>query len=121
MADDWLTKNFRRSEFACRCGCGFDEVDKRLPRILQQIRDHFRVPVRVTSACRCEKHNAAVGGSPRSQHLLGEAADIVVSGVPPSQVADYIDEQWLHTLGLGRYATFTHIDVRRGRARWDLS
>lgn len=119
MADEWLTKNFTRSEFACRCGCGFDGVDLRVPRILQQIRDHYGAAVIVTSGCRCDRHNrSSVGGSPRSQHLLGKAADIVVSGVPPSEVADYIDEHWPHTLGLGRYDTFTHLDVRRLRARW---
>jgi len=115
---DYITPNFKRSEFACQCNCGFDDIDKRVPYILQQVRDHFGVPIRITSGCRCEKHNAAIGGSPRSQHMLGKAADFVVRGVDPGEVARYIDEQWPNTLGLGRYGTFTHVDVRRGKARW---
>ena len=89
--DARLSKNFRRNEFACKCGCGFDDVDPELVYILQAVRGYFDQPVTITSACRCPKHNMTAGGSENSQHLLGTAADIVVSGVPSSEVIAYLE------------------------------
>ena len=45
--------------------------------ILQPIRDRISLPIIVTSGFRSMKLNNAVGGSPSSQHLKGEAADII--------------------------------------------
>lgn len=47
-------------------------------KILQPIRDHFKVPVIVTSGYRSPEYNKAIGGSekPISQHTKGEAVDI---------------------------------------------
>lgn len=44
--------------------------------VLQPIRDTWGKPIRVTSGYRMPRLNASVGGSPTSQHLLGQAADI---------------------------------------------
>lgn len=44
--------------------------------ILQPIRDHFKVPVIVTSGYRSKAYNEAIGGSENSQHMRGEAVDI---------------------------------------------
>lgn len=107
---------FSRSEFACKCGCGFDTVDAGLLSALDAIRAHFDRPVRVTSGCRCDAHNRAVGGSEGSQHKLGRAADIVVDSVPPELVAELADQMGLG--GVGRYSHFTHIDTRAGVSRW---
>ena len=100
-----LSDNFSRTEFACKCGCGFDTVDSLTLEALESIRKHFNKPVTVTSGCRCLAHNKAVGGSE------GRAADIQVKGVEPSAVADYAT-----SLGfsVGRYDSFTHVDSRSG-------
>lgn len=45
-------------------------------KILQPIRDEYGEPIVVSSGFRCSKLNKAVGGSPTSQHVKGEAADI---------------------------------------------
>ena len=58
--------------------------------MLQVIRDHFGQPVIVNSGFRCAALNRAVGGSRRSQHLRGEAADIRVVGVPLVDVFDWV-------------------------------
>lgn len=70
------TKNFKVSEFACKCGCGFAAIDQRIIDMAQKIRDKLDVPVRVNSGCRCEKHNARVGGVKNSYHTKGLAADL---------------------------------------------
>ena len=46
-------------------------------KILQPIRTKFNRPISVTSGFRSSALNAAVRGSKTSQHLKGEAADIV--------------------------------------------
>ncbi len=111
-----LSIHFNRSEFACGCGCGLDTVDTVLLEGLEAIRAHFERPVRVTSGFRCVTHNVAVGGSLDSQHRRGRAADIAVSGISPSDVADLAEDLGL---SVGRYVNFTHIDSRSGPpARW---
>ena len=71
-----LTKDFSRSEFACKCRCGFDQIDPRVVDMCQVIRDKLESPVRINSACRCAKHNAQVGGVKGSYHTKGLAADL---------------------------------------------
>lgn len=114
----WPTPYFTRNEFACKCGCGFNTIDYEVIIACHAIREFFDRPVKITSACRCEAHNKAVGGSAASQHLLGRAADIQVEGVEPRTVQNLVSEQ-LKMPGLGCYETFTHIDSRNGQARWN--
>lgn len=110
-----ISPHFKRPEFACKCGCGFDTVDTVLLEALEAIRSHFASPVIITSACRCIAHNAAVGGSPSSQHLLARAADIYVKEIEPKEVADYAERLGL---SIGRYDAFTHIDSRSGKREY---
>ena len=113
-----LSENFSRSEFACGCGCGFDTVDVELIPILEDVRERFSLPIRISSAARCVIHNASVGGKKSSQHKLGRAADIVIEGVDAGDVYDYLNETYPDDYGMGKYQTFTHIDTRGKRARW---
>lgn len=127
-----LTKNLSRHEFACECGCGFDTVDIALPGILQHTADHFaaedeiNVRIDITGPNRCKSHNAEVGGADNSQHVYARAADFKLFNrytgeqIDPDRVADFIDEQYPNSLGLGRYTNRTHVDTRtNGPARWD--
>lgn len=74
-------KNFRIQEFVCRCGCEMpaearQNIEALVANVLDPVRDEYGKPIYVNSGYRCEKHNKAVGGVPRSQHLVGQAADI---------------------------------------------
>lgn len=97
---------------------------KRLCAALEKVRAHFgNKPIHINSGLRSPRHNKNVGGALASQHVVAQAADFVVTGVDPQQVADYC-----YTLpelgGVGRYATWTHADVRKrdvdgAQARWE--
>lgn len=91
----WRFPNFTREEFACGCGCGFDEIDPLLVSTLQRLRDEVQRPVVVNSGCRCKSHNAAVKGSKTSQHLKGKAADIKIEGLTSGQIIDIIRRLYL--------------------------
>lgn len=114
-----ISKNFNRTEFACKCGCSYDTVDAELLHVLQDIRDHFGVPVVIQSACRCAKHNEKVGGSKNSQHLYGRAADIHLKGGYFSELVSYVHQKHKGKYGIGTYSGWIHIDTRSGKAaRW---
>lgn len=97
--------------FACRCGCGFDQPHPKVVEIIEAIEEAFE-RVWVTSGCRCWKHNRDVGGAKNSFHLNGMAADFLVKGTTPAEVADFIYERWGGEVGLIEYHTFVHVDVR---------
>ena len=44
--------------------------------VFQPLRDHFGIPLFVSSGFRSKKLNKAIGGSKYSQHMVGEALDI---------------------------------------------
>lgn len=46
--------------------------------VLDPVRREFGLPLLISSGYRCPELNKAVGGSARSQHLLGEAADVQI-------------------------------------------
>ena len=114
-----LTKHFSRHEFKCNCEeCDQDTADVDLLRLLEKIRANFRAPIKITSANRCPDYNEKVGGSKNSQHLKSRAADIIVIGVDPHLVADWVDETYPDKYGVGKYSNFTHVDSRNVKARW---
>ena len=56
-------------------------------QVLDPLREQLGRPVRVTSGYRGAEINRAVGGAPHSQHVLGEAVDLVVDGLTSRQLA----------------------------------
>jgi uncharacterized protein YcbK (DUF882 family) len=69
------TKNFKISEFSCKCRCGFDDIDQDIVDACQEIRDYLGKPLIINSGCRCPKHNKKVGSS-STNHTRGKAADL---------------------------------------------
>ena len=53
--------------------------------VLDPLRELYGRPIHVTSGYRCPKLNNLVGGAPNSQHMRGEAADIVALFAPQSR------------------------------------
>lgn len=120
-----LSKNFNSYEFRCglgrSCACSTILIDDKLVEYLQNIRDHFGKSITITSAYRCPSYNKSIGSGAGSYHSKGGAADIVVDGVIPREVAKYAES--IGVLGIGLYETqadghFTHIDTRTTKAFW---
>jgi len=118
-----ITKNFSRWEFACKCGCGFDDIDLCLVHRLQVVRDILDVPITVTSGCRCKAYNYSdeVGGKPASLHLpdptdgKAKAVDWTVEDEEILMSAGRMLYDW--SGGFHRYLDFIHTDIGRKR-RW---
>ena len=122
-----LAPNLRVREFACGDGSDAVLIDQELVIVLQCIREHFGKPLHITSGYRTLTHNKKVGGSPKSQHLYGMAADIQVKNTPPEFVAQYAETLLPNTGGIGLYPKksgrakgWVHVDVRKAKARWKM-
>ena len=107
-------KYFKYSEFTCHCGCGYNRVDIRLVKILDNIREHYGKPAIITSGVRCEKHNREVGGVEGSWHTKRKAADFYINGVSSSELNRYCSN--LRDQGVLRYcyaidSGAVHIDI----------
>jgi hypothetical protein len=79
--------------------------------VLEPIREHFKVPIHISSGYRSDALNRLIGGSKSSQHSVGQAADVdmEITGVSNKQIFDYIrgnldfdqlinefDYSWIH-------------------------
>ena len=118
----WLSEHFRHSELSCPC-CDVCAVQLRLVDALERLRTKCgNAPITVNSGFRCWGWNKIVGGAPKSHHCAGEAADIVVAGISPREVADIAERiDVFANGGIKAYEDrgFTHLDVRHGGpARW---
>ena len=108
---------------------------KKLAEELQIVRDYVHEPININSAYRCIEHNEVVQKeankkyipySSKSQHLLGKAADITIKHFTPDEVYDIIQNLRRNPMvkgvkfqGIGRYNTFTHVDLRKYYGTWD--
>lgn len=88
----------------------------RLANRLQVVRDVLGKAIIINSGSRTPEHNKEVGGAKGSLHLKGMAADIVVKGMPAPEVQAFL-KNW--SGGMGRGATYTHLDIRDKPDRWD--
>ena len=123
-----MTKNFNISEFNSKDGSKMpSDVFLNMIKLanqLQILRDYTGRAITVNSGYRSPKHNAKIGGSLSSQHLLGKAADITIKDLKPAEVFmiinELIDMGLMLQGGLGLYEKkgFVHYDIRKTKARW---
>lgn len=97
-------------------------VDSRVkPQVvtnLEQVSQEVGYQLQVTSGYRSPEYNASVGGAKSSQHMQGNATDIIQTGLTVEQrqafISAAIDAGFT---AIGIYNTFTHVDIRGGALR----
>lgn len=109
-------KYFKKDEFKCKCGekhCnGFPvEPSKKLVQLADRLREHYGVPMIVSSGVRCSKHNANVGGVSNSRHLSGKAMDFCVQGKSATEVLEYVWKQPEIRYAYAIDSSYVHMDV----------
>ncbi len=110
----YITKNFLRAEFDCKCGCGKNNISTRLVNQLQRSRDILGESIIITSGCRCEKWNVKAGGSPTSAHLSGLASDVnVVNSQGRYLLVCSLLNAGFQRIGAGE--SFLHVDIDYSR------
>lgn len=114
-----VTANFAIGEDQLECSCCgeilFNDLFWRHMSLLQALRGRLG-PIEVTSGHRCEKHNADVGGAPKSMHK--EFATDLKPRLA-SLERTYAAAKDVGFTGLGRYNSFLHVDCRDLPAEWD--
>lgn len=127
-----LTKNFSRSEFKCKCGCGDDRISLELVEMLQEARKwstrEARKTVRysIVSGIRCKAHNASVGSSKNSAHIpakivsggedepMGHAVDLrAVTSGPRLYILAGLISVGFNRIGMGKNFIHADIDTRK--------
>jgi uncharacterized protein YcbK (DUF882 family) len=87
---------------------------------LQPIRNYIGKPIRITSGYRCKTLNdlPTIRGAKNSQHLTGQAADIVIAGMTPKQVIEKIIASGVeYDQLINEYNLWTHISYSKGHNR----
>ena len=108
-----------RSETAKRKGISnmptpqhIENFKKLAENVFQPIREHFGVPIHISSGYRSKALNTAVGGSLSSQHCSGEAIDIDMDGtsITNKQIFDFIKENLNFDQMIWEFGTDTNPD-----------
>jgi zinc D-Ala-D-Ala carboxypeptidase len=92
-------------------------------KIFEPIRNHFNVPIRISSGYRSKELNEKIGGSKSSQHCKGEAIDIDMDGtsITNKEIFEYIKnnlpfDQLIYEFGDDNNPDWVHVSyVPNGR------
>lgn len=136
LLDGQITPHFNIYEFRCRAKNEILINADVLAHIirLEKFREWYKRAMVINSGYRTEEHNRKIGGSPKSQHMLGIASDI---NLPLGEFASFnkkrkeeflqnIRKKWTEICyadglggGVGFYDTFFHLDSRKKAGFWD--
>ncbi len=114
---------FTAKEFTCKCGCGLGlaNMDERLLALLDAVRQSLGRPMRINSAVRCKAHNAAVGGSSKSEHVpensdTGKTTGVDIHVPDSAFLYELIKLLYAHSvprMGLNQSKNFLHIGLSK--------
>lgn len=94
--------------------------------VFQPMRDHFGVPIAVTSGYRSAELNKIIGGSSTSQHCKGEALDLdAIVGLTNADIFGYLKEhtdfdQLIWEFGDDENPDWVHCSYTRGKNRGEV-
>jgi hypothetical protein len=87
-------------------------------RVADEARHRLGKPLKINSAYRSPAYNRAIGGASASIHVRGGALDLSGSPVTLRRILREMRDEGLFKGGIGRYPTFTHVDVRGRNTDW---
>lgn len=105
-----MRQYFAPKEFKCRCGrkeCDATAMKPLFLAKLEALRHEWGEPLVVSSGARCPFWNKECRGSPRSQHLMGNAADLIV---PKAKQAAFVELAVAMNLVAVPGPGFVHVD-----------
>lgn len=121
-----ISKNFSFSEFERSTKAIEKGIENKIPSdevrenitslvecVLQPLRDSLGARIDINSGYRCKKLNELVGGTEKSQHRKGEAADIKSPFYTPLDIARRIFDKRLPYDQMILYPTFVHVSHKR--------
>jgi hypothetical protein len=107
-----------------------ENIKKLSIQLLDSIRSYIGKPIFITSGYRCKELNSAIGGAKNSQHMKGQAADIVCPAIGNLQLFVKIMELWhsnmiefdqlIWEFGTKTYPAWIHISYNEGDNRNDI-
>lgn len=125
LTANFFLREFLFSETAARLGREIIPTDEQLSNLtrlcetlLEPIRVRLSRPIVITSGLRPPWLNEAIGGSPRSAHMDGLAADVKVVGMSPS-----VFVRWVRNNGfivdqcIEEFGQWTHLSVAQAGAK----
>ena len=121
-----ISKNFSFSEFERSQTAVDNGIDNKITSeevranitslvedVLQPLRDSLGARLDVNSGYRSKKLNELVGGTEKSQHRKGEAADIKSPFYSPLEIARRLFDKRLPYDQMILYPTFVHVSHKR--------
>ena len=124
-----LSSHFLSTELQCQCkykSCVEQKISQDLLDKLEIVRNKYGKPLKITSAYRCEKHQAYLRKSGiqtavnKSQHELGNAVDVRPLGMSEDNMDELFELLETEFQAIGIAKNFYHVDVRSDKTRrWD--
>lgn len=91
-------------------------MSKELLSKLDMIREEFGKPIHINSGYRTEAHNEKIGGTSKSSHLKGLAADIACkSSADRFELINLFIKHKINRIGVAK--TFIHIDIDKDKSQ----
>ena len=97
LSENFTLDELTKSQEAIRLGINNEPSDEHIinlmllcKNILQPVRDHFKIPVSISSGYRSAALCEAIGSSSKSQHTKGQAADFELFGIHNKEISDWI-------------------------------
>ena len=131
MLDKWGVTHFTAKEFFYR-GASDERLNlntdppaelwpnmEQTAKVLEEARNRFGKPIRISSAYRSPAYNKRIGGVSNSTHVKFNATDLV-SDKPAKLYLVLMDlrREGMYKGGLGLYRSFVHMDTRGYNATW---
>lgn len=94
-------------------------------KIFDPLREHFGIPIGISSGFRSVELNSKIGGSKSSQHCQGKALDIdgdIFGGISNKKIFDYIKksctfDQLIWEFGSENAPDWVHVSYNEGKNR----